>query len=180
MEAASKIITAAAFSDQWIGNILVGLSPETAAFEAIATVLLPEDMHDLLRLIVKKHRSASKLRHPFAHHRFGFTNDVEDLLLLIDPRRELILRAQMAESAAKPPTNEKDKPAWFSARQKNAEDFEASIMAYDLAEMDRIRAEIEFATGCFTSFWQLTGVRPPPSPQIRDQIFSELTERLQS
>ena len=196
MESVSKIITAAALSDQWMGNILVGLSPQnavrlahhlnslendakkTASFEALAAVLLPEDMHDLLRLIVKKHRSASKLRNPFAHHRFGYTDDVEDLLLLVDPRHELIHRAQREELDANPPQNQEEKTVWFAARQKSAEEFEASIMTYDLAEMDRIQRDIQQATQCLTSFWTLTS-RKPPAP-IRDQILAQLNNNLRN
>lgn len=196
MEAASKIITTAAFSDQWLGNILVSLSPEnavrlathlnlldndgkkTATFEAIAAVLLPHDMHELLRLIVKKHRSANKLRNPFAHHRFGYTDDDKDLLLVIDPKRELIHRAEREALDAKHPTTEDERKTWFEARQKSAVEFEGSINAYSLAEMERIRVDLDEAAVCFTSFWQLIS-RKPPAP-IRDQILTQLTERLRN
>jgi hypothetical protein len=164
MEAASKIITAASISDHWMTNVVVSLSPQnatrlahhlisldndakkTAAFEAIASVLLPQDMHELLRLIVSKHRSANKLRQPFAHHRFGFTEDVEDLLLLIDPRRELIDRAKNVELDANPPKTQEERSLWLQEKGQTLKELRESIMAYTLTEMENILKTIEVVT----------------------------------
>ena len=191
-----RIIAAAAFAEQWFGNILVGLSAEkgvrlakqfnslegeakkAASLEATATSFLEPDMHDLLHLVVKVYRSAMRSRNPFAHHRYGWSPDDEDIIMLIDPRHELVERAFRAEMFAKNPGEGAMPREFFDALEKASKGVEETIMCYRLPELESIRKSIEEATTCLTQFWQLIATNLPP--QIRGEISEQLTQRLRA
>lgn len=196
MEAAMKIIVASAHAEQWFGNILIGLNHDSgvrlakqynsfendakkkASFDTLATALLPAEMQDALKLVIKKHSTATKLRHPFAHHRYGFCKEVDDLILLIDPRSELINRAELQFLDSNKPKTEAEKTVWFDSRKRSQGAFDNTIMGYQLAELESIVSQIKDAAQCFTNFWHLTSKKPPK--HIYDQIYADLTQALAS
>lgn len=193
---AMKIISAAAFAEQWLGNILVGLAPEsamrmakhlnsleseakkTASFEATATVLLGEDMHDLLRSIVKEYRSACKARHPFAHHRYGWAAEDRDILMLIDPRHELLDRALRGSLTPQLQDDGQMSPEQLSAYSESSRKLDETIMCYRLAELQEISARIKVATLNLTQFWQITSKTIKIPPNILSEVSAQLTQRL--
>ena len=191
-----RIIAAASFADHWLGNILIGLSPmkgvrlakqfnalendskKAANFEGIAAALLEDDMHELLHRVVKLYKKTIKKRHPFAHQRYGWAKEDEDILLLIDPRHELLDRAVRGALQAQAPNGGVMPKEWWDELHAAGKKKEEGIMCYRLAELESIREEIEETTACLTQFWHLSGMKPPPP--VRDVIQAELTQRLEA
>lgn len=79
-------------------------SAKTQAIRAVAEQVLSPEHLNLLEAILAVAKSAQKSRDKLAHHVWGFSPDLSDALLLIDPR--------------------------VAARQKDIRDFNKSVMVY--------------------------------------------------
>jgi len=183
MEAAFRIIVAGSTAEHRLKMILVGISKEPiktakhinsleseakkqAVYDAISLMVLPDRDHELLKKLWRNMNNVLKLRHAFAHNRFGYSADDDDLLLVVDMRYELVLQAAQRVSFLGDEVG---------TAQKVLEDH---IMGYKLKELQEIEGKIKKAEGLLTQFW--IGRADIFSDLVGDDILDELDKDLRS
>lgn len=192
---AYKIVMAAAEADRWVGQALIGLSPERGealadhyaalegdgkkqtAVESAALSLLTPEMHKLFKRVLRYQANAVKRRHPFAHHNIGYSPDDDTVILLRDPRKllhEMASRAKIEDLLPKAGYDFQSVPKEIADKLWAVP--ETPVMAYSLKEMLEIVDHIEKASKNLRHFWLLTTQRV--TPEISDDILSRLIHDL--
>lgn len=187
MQWAFRIVATASMAEQWVGNVLVSLSPHHAiaianffngleadsrkstAIDAIALMAMDSKLSELYKIAIKKLRSTLKLRNPFAHSRFGWSDDVDDLLLVVDSRNELLSRA-MSISA----NHTED----WDLNLTSFNTFSDNVMAYRLKELQDIVTALEGCIRDFTDIWII--ISRHHDDETIGRVLDELDQRLQS
>lgn len=186
---ALNIIMAAAEADMAVSKVLVTLSPANgprlaehynsqegdakkgATLEAIAAVLLPPDRQELLSRILRKHRSASKERTPFAHWRYAHSPQALDLLILVDPKKELIAEANSSfvqhnwADGSTSVVDPDEGPDMLDRLTQAISAHIASAQSYDIYELDCIARRFRLIRTCFDLFRELILMKDPQAAQ---------------
>lgn len=178
--AALRIIANASEADFALARALLNISPNSAkqlaelfssqendakkgaTISAIATTHLNAEMLALFKRIERAHRSMRKERTPFAHWIYAYSNERPDLLILIDPKKELLTEADLAYIHRNWLNFETLEPATAEDRTKMTEARDASMKAsidaaqsYDLAELEEIAKRFQMVRVCFEFFLRL-------------------------
>jgi hypothetical protein len=103
-------------------------------------------------------------RHQFAHCRYAWTQQEEDALLLIDPKQELLYRANELEIGMRIRPEGTSAVEAMNESDDNLRDFRNSIFAYSLQELKEILERIEQSGEALRCFHSI-GFSPQPSPQ---------------
>jgi hypothetical protein len=183
---AVTLLNIAPRSSAKLADLFEGQNNETkkwATINAVAATHLTPELLALFERVMRVYRAAQKERTPFAHWTYAYTHEREDLLILIDPKKELRTQADLATIHLRwlgenyEPASSEDRAKMVEAREASMNAVVASALSYDLAELERIISRLSHVRACFELLIRLTnwvGART-----ARDLLLDSLERVLQ-
>lgn len=182
-----QIIGLGADIETQYGRLLVSLAPQNAirlarhlgsmdndgkkraTIEAVASVSLSPEQHEILQSVLRSAASASKLRHPFAHGRIGQIDELDDALVLVNSKDEILAFAREIE-----PRPDGGRITSDGVEYEVVERMKGASL-YRKKELEQICSTLKEALHLMDRFRRAIS---SPTVERRDQRLSELAKEL--